>query len=60
MSLELKSKDPDIRSSYPALKRAAKRAMQRAIATGTPLYVMQGGKIVNLNPVGKLTHKRTA
>ncbi|MBX3475175.1 MAG: hypothetical protein KF754_12385 [Planctomycetes bacterium] len=60
MSFKLKSKDPDIRGSYPALKRAAKRAMQRAIATGTPLYVMQGGKIVNLNPAGKLARKNTA
>jgi hypothetical protein len=44
------SKDPDIRGSLPALRRAAKRAMRLAIATGTPLYVMKGGKIVDLNP----------
>lgn len=60
MSAKMKSNDPDIRGSFPALKRAAKRARQRAIATGTPLYVMQGAKIVDLNLARKQASKRTA
>ena len=41
--------DPDIRASFAALKRAARRARELAIATGTPLYVVKNGKVVNLN-----------
>jgi hypothetical protein len=48
--LAMASSDPDIRGSFAALKRAAKRAKQLAEATGTPLYVIKNGKIVNLNP----------
>jgi hypothetical protein len=48
--LAVASSDPDIQGSFAALKRAAKRAKQLAEATGTPLYVIKNGKIVNLNP----------
>ena len=38
---------------FPALKRAARAARKLAVETGTPFYVMEKGKIVNLNPAGK-------
>jgi hypothetical protein len=51
--MKMTSKDPDIRASLPALKRAAKSAFKLAKATGTPFFVMKKGKIVNLNPTGR-------
>ncbi len=42
------SKDPDIIASYAALCRAAKRALQIGLETGTPVYVLINGKIVDL------------
>jgi hypothetical protein len=47
--VKIDSPDPDIRGSWPALKRAAKKARALSIATGTPFYVMQNGRIVDLN-----------
>ena len=46
-----KSKDPDIAGALPALRRAARAARRLAESTGTPLYVFEGGKVVNINPV---------
>lgn len=57
MSTGMKSSDRDIRASLPALKRAAQSARKLAKATGTPLYVLKKGRVVNLNPRGR---KRTA
>ena len=42
------SKDPDIIASEAALQRAAKRALQIGLETGTPVYVLIDGKIVDL------------
>ncbi len=42
------SKDPDIVASEAALRRAAKRALQIGLETGTPVYVLEEGKIVDL------------
>ena len=42
------SKDPDIRASAKALRRAARRARQLGAQTGTPVYVVQGGRIIDL------------
>lgn len=44
----LGSKDPDILGSEAALRRAAKRALQIGLETGTPVYVLIDGKIVDL------------
>ncbi len=44
----MKSKDPDIIASEAALRRAAKRALQIGLETGTPVYVLIDGKIVDL------------
>jgi hypothetical protein len=50
------SKDPDIIGSEAALRRAAKRALQIGLETGTPVYVLEKGKIVDLTK----RHRRTA
>ncbi len=42
------SKDPDSIASYAALCRAAKRALQIGLETGTPVYVLIDGKIMDL------------
>jgi len=42
------SKDPDIISSEAALRRAARRALQIGLETGTPVYVIKKGQIVDL------------
>jgi len=54
----VKSSDPDIRGSWPALLRAAKKARELAEATGTPFYVLQNGKVVNLSRGVKRRRKR--
>jgi len=41
-------RDPDIVGSDAALRRAAKRALQIGLETGTPVYVLEDGKIVDL------------
>ena len=42
------SNDPDILASAKALRRAAKRALDLGLQTGTPVYVMKRGKIVDI------------
>ena len=42
------SSDPDIIASVKALRRAARRALEIGLSTGTPVYVMKAGKIVDL------------
>lgn len=42
------SKNPDIIASQRALRRAARRALEIGRRTGTPVYVMKNGKIVDL------------
>ena len=57
------SKDPDIIASIKALRRAARQALELGLRTGTPVYVMQDGKIVDLTkqaPVGSQYSSRPA
>jgi hypothetical protein len=54
MKAKITSKDPLIRGSLPALRRAARAARALALKTGTPFYVWQDGRVVNLNPGGRL------
>jgi hypothetical protein len=56
MNNPVRSPDPDMRGTWPALLRAAKKALKIAKATGTPCYVMRDGRLVNLNPMR--THRR--
>ncbi|HTX52164.1 MAG TPA: hypothetical protein VMD08_02045 [Candidatus Baltobacteraceae bacterium] len=44
----LRSQDPDLLSAEIALRRAARRARVLGRRTGTPVYVMKGGRIVDL------------
>jgi hypothetical protein len=55
---KITSKDPDIIGSFPALRRAAKRALQIGIETGTPVYVLKRGKIVDIAAQKKIVKKR--
>jgi len=41
--------DPDLANVLPALKRAAAAARRLSIETATPFYVMQDGRVVDLN-----------
>jgi hypothetical protein len=54
MKAKLNTKDPDLLGSLPALRRAAKAARKLSEATGTPFYIWRDGRVVNLNPKGKL------
>jgi len=60
MTRKMASKDPVIRGSLPALRRAARAARNLAIKTGTPLYVWLDGRVVNLNPKGRLKRSQRA
>ncbi len=52
------SKDPDIIASEKALRRAAKRALEIGLQTGTPVYVIKHGKIVDLTKEYRRQAKR--
>ena len=41
-------RDPDICASLKALRRAARRGLELGMRTGTPVYVLQNGKIIDL------------
>ena len=60
MTRRMASKDPVIRGSMAAMRRAARAARDLAIKTGTPLYVWRDGRVVNLNPKGRLKRSRRA
>jgi len=45
---KMNSRDPDIIASGKALRRAARRALQLGLQTGTPVYVIKKGRIVVL------------
>jgi len=53
---KMNSKDPDIIASEKALRRAARRALQLGLQTGTPVYVIKKGRIVDLT---KLVRRKT-
>jgi len=42
------STNPDIIASAKALRRAARRALEIGRRTGTPVYVLKNGRIVDL------------
>jgi hypothetical protein len=54
----MKSKDPDIRASFGALRRAARRARKLAAETHTPVYVMRNGRIMKEWPSRKGAESR--
>ena len=54
------SKDPDILASEEALRRAARRALEIGLQTGTSVFVLKEGKIVDLTKrkPGRLREER--
>jgi hypothetical protein len=48
MSRRVKSPSREAQDTLRALRRAAKRALELGIKTGTPVYVMRNNKIVDL------------
>jgi hypothetical protein len=48
MSRRLSSPSPEAKDTLRALRRAAKNALELGIKTGTPVYVVKNGKIVDL------------
>jgi hypothetical protein len=48
MSRRVSSQSREIKDTLRALRRAAKRALELGIATGTPVYVLRNDKIVDL------------
>ncbi len=59
MSKKINSSDPDILGSLSALRRASRRARKLAEMTHTPFYVMQEGRVVNLNLAGRQRKARS-
>ncbi len=53
-----KPKDKDLVGSRAALKRAARSALKVALDTGTPCYVLEHGKIVNIATARKRPPRR--
>lgn len=49
----LQSRDPDILASEAALRRAARRARALGRQTGTPVYVLKAGRIVDVTSTRK-------
>ena len=48
MSRRITSPSPEARDALRALRRAAKRALELGLQTGTPVWVMKNGKLVDL------------
>ncbi len=51
------SASEELPDPLPAFERAAKKALEEARHTGTPCYVLEGGKLVD---IAKRTPKRRA
>jgi hypothetical protein len=63
MSRRVNSPSREAQDTLRALRRAAKRALELGIATGTPVYVMRDNKIVDLTkdqPVAKKSRSKRA
>lgn len=58
MRSRVKSISPEANDTLRALRRAAKKALELGIKTGTPVYVMKDGKIVDLTKDKAATKKR--
>ena len=51
------SQSREIKETLRALRRAARRALELGIKTGTPVYVMRNNKIVDLTKEQPATRK---
>ena len=63
MSIRVKSNSREVQEPLRALRRAAKRALELGLQTGTPVYVWKNNKIVDLtkeqSPSKKSKSKRS-
>jgi hypothetical protein len=57
MSRQDNSHSREIQDTLRALRRAARNALELGIKTGTPVYVMENGKIVDLTKKTKPSKK---
>lgn len=57
MNRREKSHSEEIQDTLRALRRAAKRALELGLQTGTPVYVWRDGKIVDLTKEQKPSKK---
>jgi hypothetical protein len=64
MSRRADSRSQEIEDTLRALRRAAKRALELGLQTGTPVYVWKDGRIVDLTkeqrPAKKSKSKRSS
>jgi hypothetical protein len=60
MSRRIISPSPEARDTLRALRRAAKRALELGLATGTPVWVMKKGKLVDLTKEQRASKKARA
>jgi len=64
MSRQVKSHSREIEDTLRALRRAAKRALELGLQTGTPVYVWKNDRIIDLTkeerPSKKSQSKRTS
>ena len=57
MSRKNSSPSPEVKDTLRALRRAAKRALELGLQTGTPVYVWKNNQIVDLTK-GKRRSKK--
>jgi hypothetical protein len=57
VSRRASSPSPEAKETLRALRRAARRALELGIKTGTPVYVMRNNKIVDLTKEQPATRK---
>ena len=57
MERRVKSTSEETQDVLRALRRAARKALELGIQTGTPVYVMKNGKIVDLTKDNSATKK---
>lgn len=57
MSRLSKSHSPEIEDTLRALRRAARRALELGLQTGTPVYVWKNNRIVDLTKEQKAAKK---
>ena len=57
MERRVKSTSEETQDVLRALRRAARKALELGIQTGTPVYVMKNGKIVDLTKDKSATKK---
>jgi tryptophan synthase alpha subunit len=57
MGRKVKSPSEESKDILRALRRAARKALELGVQTGTPVYVMKDGKIVDLTKDKAATEK---